>query len=97
MFNRNAVSIPVLTTKLKIMTTDEILKSLCYYDKRNPNGTEDDEEIEYRKAQLLKASKKLGYNKTCSCDNCFYGRTKLAEELLKLITIPVLTTKTIVL
>jgi hypothetical protein len=67
------------------MTTEEILQSLCYYDKRNPDCTADDEDIEDHKAQLLKVSKKLGYNKTCSCDNCFYGRTKLAEELLKVI------------
>jgi hypothetical protein len=65
------------------MTTEEILQSLCYYDKRNPDCTADDEDIEDHKTQLLRVSKKLGYNKTCSCDNCFYGRTKLAEELLK--------------
>jgi len=65
------------------MTKEEILQSLCYYDKRNPDCTADDEEIQDHKTQLLKASKKLGYNKGCSCDNCFYGRTKLAEELLK--------------
>jgi len=32
---------------------------------------------------LLKKSKKIGYDKGCSCDNCFYGRTILVEELLK--------------
>jgi hypothetical protein len=67
------------------MTTEEILKSLCYYDKRNPDCTADDEDIEYHKSQLLKVSKKLGYDKGCSCENCFYGRTRLAEELLKFI------------
>lgn len=65
------------------MSITEIYESLCHYDKRNPDCTADDEDIEDHKAQLLKVSKKLGYNKTCSCDNCFYGRTKLAEELLK--------------
>jgi hypothetical protein len=65
------------------MTTEEILQSLCYYDKRNPDCTTDDEDIEDHEAQLLRVSKKLGYNKTCSCDNCFYGRTRLAGELLK--------------
>jgi hypothetical protein len=67
------------------MTTEEILQSLCYYDKRNPDCTADDEDIECHKAELLRISKKLGYNKTCSCDNCFHGRTRLAEELLKVI------------
>lgn len=68
------------------MTEEEILQSLCYYDKRNPDCTEEDEDIKDHKEQLLRVSKKLGYNKTCSCDNCFYGRTKLAEELLKVIS-----------
>ena len=68
------------------MEREEILQSLCYYDKRNPDCTADDEEIEDHKAQLLRVSKKLGYNKPCSCDNCFYGRTKLAEYILTLYT-----------
>jgi hypothetical protein len=58
------------------------LTNLCYYDKRNPDCTADDEAIEDHKAQLLRVSKKLGYNKTCSCDNCFYGRSKLTEQLI---------------
>ncbi len=57
------------------MKQEEILKSLCYYDKRNPDCTADDEEMEAHIALMKK--------KTCTCDNCFYGRTKLAEELLK--------------
>ena len=66
------------------MTLDDILKSLCYYDKRNPECTSDDEDIQDRNDQLLKRSKKLGYKVTCSCDNCFYGRTQLAEHILNL-------------
>jgi hypothetical protein len=69
------------------MTNEEILQSLCYYDSRNPDCTLDDEEIEVYKAKLLRDSKKLGYKKTCSCDNCFYGRTKLAEELIKFLNL----------
>jgi hypothetical protein len=56
------------------MEYSEILESLCYYDKRNPDCTLDDDEIIDRKKR----------KPNCSCDNCFYGRTKLAEELLKL-------------
>lgn len=67
------------------MLTEEILKSLCNYDKKNPDCSLDDEDIEDHKRNLLKVSKKLGYNKSCSCDNCFYDRTILAEELLKMI------------
>jgi hypothetical protein len=67
------------------MLTEEILKSLCNYDTKNPDCSLDDEDIEDHKRNLLKVSKKLGYNKSCSCDNCFYNRTILAEELLKMI------------
>jgi hypothetical protein len=52
------------------------LTNLCYYDKRNPDCTVDDEDIEGYKKSLLKK------NKTCSCDNCFYGRTELTEQLI---------------
>jgi len=69
--------------KETLKETAEIdLTNLCYYDKRNPDCSVDDEDIEDHKAQLLRVSKKLGYNKTCSCDNCFYGRTELTEQLI---------------
>lgn len=48
--------------------------ALCYYDLRNPIGIKDKEEIEDRNKKKEIA--------TCSCDNCFYGRTKLAETIL---------------
>jgi hypothetical protein len=53
------------------------LTKLCYYDKRNPDCSADDEEIEDHKKSLLKK------DKTCSCDNCFYGRTELTEQLIR--------------
>jgi hypothetical protein len=53
------------------------LTNLCYYDKRNPDCSVDDEDIEDHKKRLLKK------NKYCSCDNCFYGRTKLTEQLIR--------------
>lgn len=49
-------------------------ESLCYFDKRNPNGNplpDDDDPREPRE---------LG----CACDNCFYGRDKLAVEVIRL-------------
>jgi hypothetical protein len=52
------------------------LTNLCYYDKRNPDCSADDEDIEGHKRSLLKK------NKTCSCDNCFYGRSDLTEQLI---------------
>jgi len=66
------------------MTEQEIKEELCYYDLRNPDGVNfygllDAEEI-----------KEEGYGnhkkEDCSCDNCFYGRTKMAEELLKYVS-----------
>jgi hypothetical protein len=52
------------------------LTKLCYYDKRNPDCSADDEDIEDHKRSLIKK------NKTCSCDNCFYDRTELTEQLI---------------
>lgn len=57
------------------MKKEHILEYLCVYDKRNPNyfyvAPEDQNE------EPLTAR----YN--CYCDNCFYGRDKLAVELLR--------------
>jgi hypothetical protein len=53
------------------------LTNLCYYDKRNPDCSVDDEDIEDHKKSLLKK------NKTCSCDNCFYGRSDLTKQLIR--------------
>ena len=53
------------------MTKDEVLSSLCYYDPRNPDYDAENGE-------------KV---KDCACDNCFYGRTKLAEHILE-YTVP---------
>lgn len=56
-----------------MMTLDEIKKNLCYNDLRNPNATVDKETV-----------KKIAENNAdCYCDNCFRGKTALAEELLK--------------
>jgi hypothetical protein len=63
------------------MTENEIKENLCYYDLRNPDGInmynflDDDEKSNYGNYA----------RKNCNCDNCFYGRTKLAQELLKYI------------
>lgn len=63
------------------MNYQKILESLCTYDLRNPEGIisfyldqEDlDDEIKYPDRV------------DCACDNCFYGRTQLAIELLKYV------------
>ena len=49
--------------------------SLCYFDPRNPNGNplpDDDDDP--------RQPRELG----CACDNCFYGRDKLAMEIIRL-------------
>jgi len=55
------------------MTIKEIKRSLCYYDKRNPDTYFD----EYNEPKTLKQQK------NCYCDSCFRGNTELANELLK--------------
>ena len=61
------------------MTENEILSNLCNYDERNPDGAVtymDKDDINEMNAKILESG-------ICYCDNCFYGRTKLANELLR--------------
>lgn len=53
-------------------TKELALARLCWYDKRNPDYTEDEDWPIERKD-------------TCYCDNCFYGRDKLANIILNLL------------
>ena len=55
---------------------EAVLTSLCWYDPRNPEG-EKDQEVIADHDRLLKK-----YGAICHCDNCFYGRTELAEALI---------------
>lgn len=61
------------------MEIDKIKESLCYYDLRNPIGYKDlyDPETDGNMGEYSQ--------KDCSCDNCFYGRSKLAEYILELL------------
>ena len=52
------------------MEIEEIYSNLCSYDKRNPYYEDDFCDEEPRK--------------NCHCDNCFYGRDKLALEIIVL-------------
>lgn len=59
------------------MTEKEIKENLCCYDLRNPDNICDLNEKGFG-----------NYAKeNCSCDNCFYGRTRLSEELLRIINL----------
>lgn len=62
------------------MEAHEIKKNLCIYDERNPYFCFDEEEVQDHNDAV-----KL--NGRCFCDNCFYGRTILANELLKYMKI----------
>ena len=54
------------------------MSNLCAYDERNPHNTFSDDDKEYHKEYLSKK------RTTCSCDDCFYGRTELTEQLIEL-------------
>jgi len=54
------------------MNKEKIYENLCVKDCRSPYFVEDEyDNIEPR-------------SKDCYCDNCFYGRDKLAMEILRL-------------
>lgn len=63
------------------MSEKEILARLCAYDPRNTEGA-----VTYMdKEDFEEVQKRVKAEGRCSCDNCFYGRTELANELLKRI------------
>ena len=68
------------------MNKEEILTKLCYYDLRNPTGIR--EEF-VNIPELYDEDEKSEYGEyakdDCYCDNCFSGRTELAELALSLI------------
>jgi len=56
------------------------LTKLCYYDRRNPDFSIK-EEFGYDKEEV-EATGNFA-KKDCACDNCFYGRSALTEQLIK--------------
>lgn len=58
------------------MILEEIKENLCVYDKRHPDNLYGDLDEEDLKDRLTE---------DCFCDNCFYGRHNLANELLKYV------------
>ncbi len=57
-----------------MMILREIHENLCYYDKRNPLYDADDAKEHHNNPK---------WADKCYCENCFYGRHKLALEILK--------------
>lgn len=66
------------------MTEREIKSNLCYYDLRNPDCLYSEQELKEYKEIWQREAKKRGLQHYCSCENCFYGLTELAEEIIKL-------------
>ena len=56
------------------MTLKEVMTNLCYHDMRNPDF---DMFTEHPKFPV----------EDCKCDNCFYGRSELAEIIMKMASI----------
>ena len=54
------------------MIPNWIKENLCYYDTRNPDAAPL-EEKDFRGPYKAE---------DCYCDNCYYGRTKLAEYII---------------
>lgn len=59
------------------MDINKIYESLCYYDSRNPAGWVQDKNQDDKNEPQTKGN--------YCCDNCFYGRTKLAEYIISLL------------
>ena len=53
------------------MKEEKVLINLCIYDKRNPNSN----------VEIFGEKSAFG---PCTCANCFYGRLKLANELIQI-------------
>mgnify|MGYP007100166862 FL=1 len=60
--------------------TEIDLTRLCFYDRRNPDSSIK-EEYGYDKEEVESTGNFA--KKDCACDNCFYGRSKLTEQLIR--------------
>lgn len=60
---------------------DVEISSLCYYDRRNPDFSIK-EEYGYDREEIENTGDFA--RKGCACDNCFYGRSLLTEQIIKL-------------
>ena len=65
-----------MKTKLSL---SEVRTMLCYYDTRNPSGAVSYySEEEIQEEGLTEKAKE-----NCYCDNCFSGKTRLAEYIIE--------------
>jgi hypothetical protein len=65
------------------MEEDSVKEKLCYHDRRNPHFAIKEE----NGYDIEEVNATGNYSKEdCYCDNCFYGRSNLAEEILRLMS-----------
>jgi len=63
------------------MKIKDVATNLCNYDTRNPEGV-----ISYlTKEEIEEQDLTIKSKDGCACANCFYGRTELAEYIIKLL------------
>ena len=63
---------------MKKLTETEVLENLCMRDSRNPDHTDVYACYESDWGEIPAP------RENCACDNCFYGRDRLALEILRL-------------
>jgi hypothetical protein len=82
--NTPELDLPLLP---QLVVKDDVEKlpydKLCYYDTRNPDF-QIKEEYGYDKEEVDATGEFP--KKDCACDNCFYGRAKLADRIIKSAT-----------
>lgn len=66
------------TERPTALTRERITEYLCIYDERNPNNVLDTLDPDEQESIV---------RSECACDNCFYSRRPLAEELLRVLDI----------
>ena len=68
-----------------VIIEDEIKKflfKLCYYDLRNPDNCIDTAELTKEELGLPQVRGEDFANDLCTCNNCFYGKTEMAEYII---------------
>jgi hypothetical protein len=68
-----------------VIIEDEVEKflfKLCYYDLRNPDNCIDTSELTKEELAIPQVHSEDFANVLCSCYNCFYGETEMAEYII---------------
>ena len=73
------VNVPMVIVEDDI---EKFLFKLCYYDLRNPDNCINKSELTTEELTIPQVHGEDFANVLCSCDNCFYGRTEMAEYII---------------